>query len=652
MIDAPVRVKDALREGNTRKNWRFVVYKEDGTTVDFTIGNNHLVSESVMIDERMCSDKEIKFGLCEGTILEFQCFDVPNITGRRLQAFIDTEYVDENGNTASFPVTLGWFDVDESSRQASTGILKITCINKLKSDYMNNKANDMLVEFAEQGVEGRTDEVSIADMLNGLLGDYSVEPDYEKFHGQYATGTQWRNFTVIRTSNTPRRYLAGIGFRKISDDEYVCVDGYYYAHPENNLQGAYYWLYVAFGDGAPTIVNPGDKGGQYESGGTYRVEVNANLVKEKLLKAWEDSITREFQQEPERYPDCTIDNTYVRLFDPQRRVYTSDYLPLKDLPLYYTAIGTDWTMQWGNINLTQEYEDGEMCRSNYIYNPVASKPVLTSWVYGMFWELWAFDNTSVEQKNLVDYMLTQAEDFVQDYIEDIWDDEALYFYAKRIDTTISETVFTVDDVKELPDVTLRELQSAVFEVSAQFGRMDRETDLFKGMELNGSRLLPAEDLYPANDLYPNSLSERANRAMYEKLWADEGNVRTFRYLIITFKTTEEKDGQITEVEKTLQRTVHEHGTDNYNMSDNWLFKNLIWTEEQVGEYADAMVQKMLNISWFPFEMWCAGLPYIESGDELEINLGDKAYTTYVLRRKLKGLQDLHDEMINGTLDIF
>ena len=88
------------------------------------------------------------------------------------------------------------------------------------------------------------------------------------------------------------------------------------------------------------------------------------------------------------------------------------------------------------------------------------------------------------------------------------------------------------------------------------------------------------------------------------------------------------------------------------MSDNWLFKNLVWTDEEIEDYADAMVAKMQNLTWFPFEMWCAGLPYVETGDELEINVNGEAYTSYVLRRNLRGIQNLQDEMINGELDIF
>ena len=88
------------------------------------------------------------------------------------------------------------------------------------------------------------------------------------------------------------------------------------------------------------------------------------------------------------------------------------------------------------------------------------------------------------------------------------------------------------------------------------------------------------------------------------------------------------------------------------MDNNWLFKNLVWTEEQVEEYADAMAAKMQPITWFPFEMWAAGLPYIETGDAIEIILGEDTYTSYILRRILKGIQNLQDTYIDGTLEIF
>jgi hypothetical protein len=142
--------------------------------------------------------------------------------------------------------------------------------------------------------------------------------------------------------------------------------------------------------------------------------------------------------------------------------------------------------------------------------------------------------------------------------------------------------------------------------------------------------------------------------MYSKLWADENNVRSFRFLYITYKgiETDPQTGTQTEVEKVYQQVVNNDGTDDYVISNNWLFKNLVWSDEDIEHYALEMQSKLWNITWFPFELWCAGLPYIETGDEVEINLDEQAYTSYVLRRTLNGIQNLQDDFINGTLDIF
>jgi hypothetical protein len=68
-------------------------YHEE-TTTDYTISNDNLVKESVKIDERMCSRDKLEFGLCEGSSLEFQYFEFPNIRGKQIEAHLDVEYAD------------------------------------------------------------------------------------------------------------------------------------------------------------------------------------------------------------------------------------------------------------------------------------------------------------------------------------------------------------------------------------------------------------------------------------------------------------------------------------------------------------------------------------------------------------------------------
>ena len=225
---------------------------------------------------------------------------------------------------------------------------------------------------------------------------------------------------------------------------------------------------------------------------------------------------------------------------------------------------------------------------------------------------------------------------------------------KQNESGIGSMIVSEADLEAFPNVTLRELQSATFEVNCQYGQLDRQTDLFSGVELNGGGLYPAETLYPADGLYPNSNTGGEGihpyPSEYSQLWTDTMGEQSFRYLIITYKTLDENNQ---EVDAVLQRTVNADGTTDYNMSDNWLFRNLVWTAADVGDYADAMVTKMQGIKWFPFEMWAAGLPYVETGDAIEITDRDGAtHISYILQRQLQGIQNLQDTYVNGELDIF
>lgn len=234
----------------------------------------------------------------------------------------------------------------------------------------------------------------------------------------------------------------------------------------------------------------------------------------------------------------------------------------------------------------------------------------------------------------------------------IWESADSYsdvdFVVKALQSDDIQSILI--DKNTLPEVTLRDLIGSNYELHCQYGQLDRQTDLFTGIELNKSALYPADTLYPAADLYPGGTRERTVKSGYSKLWSESGNVQSWRYLIITYKGL---DSNNQEVEKTLQMTINANGTTDYNMSDNWLFKNLVWSDNDVEDYADAMVSKMQDVTWFPFEMWGAGLPYLETGDQIEVvdNTGE-TYTSYVLSRQLDGIQNLQDTLMNGTLDIF
>lgn len=633
MIDVPIQVKDALRDGRLRKNYRFNVLNSDGTT-DFTIDNDTLVSESVSIDERMCSGDTIKFGLCEGSSLEFQYFNHENITDRQIQAFIDIDY----GEDAPYSIPMGFFTVKNCSRQASTGIIKATCYNKLQSDYLDRKANQMLLDM---NGDDPTKIMSVYDIQSQLLSeyaiteretiDYPVSPGIQRIVG--IGGTSFGYYSPIAGKDTPfssyeYRRVTGIvpepttEFSVYASSEYIQFE----------ITNEYWYLDFIKGD----------------------IDVFASHLSDfcaDMRRSYYTNMDREtarHQLAANAY--FTID---VMIYDEQQQTFVRKWR--------YFLLDGSCVPSEALAEINQEIHKGRARITIHLIKKMG---------------IWTGGGVAPEPTTDTSFIVSACKPFTYSYYED-YNPTTQVFYGlitKTLDPHITfsdgslfnenitlsdlfqvrEAVLTEAEkieytIGNLPEFTLRELVSADFETVAQFGQLDRETDLFSGVELNHSRLLPQETLYPDTALYPDGAAASATKSMYSKLWADEGNIHKWRYLIITYKGL---DANNNEADFTLQRTINADGTDDYNCSDNWLFRNLVWTEQDIGTYADAMVAKMQDITWFPFEMWCSGLPYLETGDEIEIPLGEDSYTSYVLQRQLKGIQNLQDTYINGTLDIF
>ena len=560
--------------------------------ITFTIDNDNLVKESVLIDERMSSGSELKFGLCEGSSLEFQYFGYPNIRGAEIQAFISVQYKNDLGAMAWYDIPMGWFTVDECPMQFSTGIYKVTAYNKLMSKYLDAKANNLIKSISEDNAEDG--KVSVNAILSALLNDYTIE---EKIIGI--------PMSPVSHSSSYSKTVSVIG----KSDNYS--------------------LSISSVDSSAEFTQFYQKTIAVEDIKKYCDYVSDAMEK---LKEWIVSkvVNGETIWNNEFSKVCLISCFPICFVTTYPDVKEVHYIPQK----YYTSN----TITLNNVTYNVRPLD-ELYR---LTNLMPSQVPIEKYC------LWLEVYTNAGLRNLS--TSTWEFEWTYDKKDDFND-----CLPKLYDVTDSQNIMGQIAISktDLPDVTLRELQSAVYETVAQFGQLDRVTDLFSGVELNTGGEYPAETLYPAADLYPGGHALHPFPSEYQKLWTDTVGEQTFRYLIITYKTTEIVSGQTQEVEKTLQRTVHEHGTTNYNMSDNWLFRNLIWTAEQVGAYADAMVLKMQGLKWFPFEMWATGLPYVETGDAIEITDkdGDTHYS-YILQRQLKGIHALQDTFINGELDVF
>lgn len=664
----------------TDANWTYILQiktekTEEAFVPDFGINNSRLVKESVKIDERMCSDDSLKFGLCEGSSLEFQAFDIENITGRRIKALLEVKYpvvsyeYDEETNVTTrnerietYTIPMGYFDVQESSRQASTGIRKISAYNKLKSDYLDQDAKALIVQ------EFGTATIRVLDILNFLLRKYGIK--------------KYESAPISPTIDIPENIILANAKKYFTPYKYTSSD------PNITFTE---WA-LAEASPAPTGKNMYMEGNAkyagYLLGGTiYNLPIQIEV--DEIINQIDSAIADYLHSELAVLETCSSGRTADQMWnDLLNMVEVNKYItdPMKGyffqvvVRFFNTTTGKMERRVYSNQlpNATGTFD--QLNRTTFLH--VSSIDIITPFgiryghVFDSYGHIKQFFGLNLEthEFNIENFAkLTgnygYGERRTTPKLPDnssIPDNIYQYFRVKALSGGYSPAELIEVKPDQIQSITLRDLQTAVFETNCQFGKLDRVNNYFTGVELNNRRLYPADSLYPDDELYPVSTSESGFRAIYSKLWADEGNIRSWRNLIITYKgLIENEDTQEhEEAEKIYTAVVDANGTDDYNVTANWLFKNLLWADseseswqeaaglENIEDYAAAMVNKMQSVSWFPFEMWCAGLPYVETGDEVEIIVGEHAYTSYVLRRTIKGIQNLQDEMINGTLDIF
>lgn len=643
MIDIPAEVKNALREGNRPKNYRFIVLNDNGTE-NFTIDNNNIVAESVKIDERLCSGDTLKYGLCEGSSLEFEYFDKPNITGRRIQAFVDAEYEHTEQGEPTYWGTIDELNIPYTFIEAHTYRLDITERNDilLFVEVLDDQGNT-IDECEVQPQESRTMTVTVP-----VGGQIVIERPLDPDERLYVTIDM---YVVPEPVKSIQWYAIPMGFFNVEKCARQASTGIRKATCYNKLKSTY------LDAKANELIDAAIA--QREDGSS---EVSIYTILNRLLADYS------IEEYTETSQDVLVLGGWAYNVDTVKADGASGYyagytvtcsVPLSTLDYYkFTTslallkakirglIPTTYVSVGGERMLLLDYAKSSYLGASFFGGSLDFiKPEDSAYALTILSQPDNIDSryytnhsslniripviveyTSSSNPTVTDAKMAQMKRIIEQWLEEI---NLIITVTKKELSPIEK--YRIGAGVITSDVTLRELQSAVYETLCKFGQLSRATDLFSGVELG------------------QTVSESFVNSQIATLWADEDNVKKWRYLIITYKGLDENQQ---EKDFTLQRTVNADGTDDYNMSDNWLFRNLVWTAADIGSYAAAMVAKMQNTTWFPFEMWAAGLPYLETGDEVQMTVGSEDYTSYILQRQLNGIQNLQDTYINGTLDIY
>ena len=160
------------------------------------------------------------------------------------------------------------------------------------------------------------------------------------------------------------------------------------------------------------------------------------------------------------------------------------------------------------------------------------------------------------------------------------------------------------------------------------GRVGKFRYVYLTQEMQG--LYPAYDLYPADDLYPrNPKSTSISKSQYISAQYEDYIVRTIDKL------------QIREKENDIGAIVGDGGN-TYVIEGNFLVYGK--GTKELNEIGEKTLSKIKGIIYRPFSADCKGNPCLEAGDAVRLATKYELIETYILKRTLKGIQALRDDL--------
>jgi hypothetical protein len=206
-----------------------------------------------------------------------------------------------------------------------------------------------------------------------------------------------------------------------------------------------------------------------------------------------------------------------------------------------------------------------------------------------------------------------------------------------IEKTVAVTVSseTSSDTEESSTIgesmSGKEVLSCICEINACMGHMGRDGTfhyIYLEQEIQG--LYPRNDLYPADDLFPrNPKSTQIGKGFYVTATYEDYLVKTLDKL------------QIREQKNDIGVIVGT-GDNAYVIEDNFLVYGK--GSKELKGIAKNILSKIRGIIYRPFTADCKGNPCLEVGDAVRLPTRYELIESYILKRTLKGIQALRDDL--------
>lgn len=177
----------------------------------------------------------------------------------------------------------------------------------------------------------------------------------------------------------------------------------------------------------------------------------------------------------------------------------------------------------------------------------------------------------------------------------------------------------------------RDVAQAIGELNGTFGHIGRDGK-FKYVHLGSTGLYPAEDLYPSEELFPAEADSIFESSTVFSCTREEYEVAGIDCLQIR-----QEEGDVGSV---IYDTIKY--TNPYIVTGNFLVYGK--TAAQLEEIGRTLFNYIKNTPYTPYTAKIIGLPYLEVGDGITFTTKKDNFLSFVMKRKLTGIQSLKDEI--------
>lgn len=591
MLNIPEEIKQLLKQGSIRKNLR--IHFPNGEHEDIT--NSNLLSESFSFSESIMSQSEFKFGLCEASMVEFEMFNIGNIKGYEIEIFheidvsiLSNEFIAEYGITSddvTFPfyrIPYGRFVVDECLKQADMTKRRVVA-------YTNEVDLENIPNPIEKAKWDGTLNIS-----QNLPYDFNV-PSVVYSNALVGDVDYFTDKTAMELDSGTYE-IASWSWQDVSSFWIsVKADFLFFKVDTNEVADNLYWLKYNNANFIDEVIEETKR--LVELDEYLQGDTKANLEKiTKYLK-------------------------YGWWYDER-----SKYIPLNNFRYIYP-----------HLNYPESTSDsGGIVRPNKGYSWICIPYKATVGYYAQYGNI-ETTTTTISEKT---FDIRDSSDVVIYRIENL---PQLRMSVKRTKITSNgSTAYQLQPNK----IDMRGLVEGYVEINGKLGKTNRN-GFFEMVSINNNLgLVPSKLLVPSKSLTPGSFKgENLKKTNYSSLWYDDYKTLPYDRVSVSYKNS---DGEEEYAEKWIVDNTSESYNANdyqeYSLSENYLIQKGIFNQEQIEQILESVGSSLVNLQYMPFEMKSIGLPYLESGDVVIVESKDGNFQTFILDRRIDGIQSLKDNI--------